>query len=472
MALLRRACTGRCRWALVLVVLAAAAACATTGDRGAPRTLEVPSGYGTIQDAVDAARPGDLVLVAPGVYRESVLVVTPDLTIRGVDRNTVLLDGRGGLGTGIRVVDTGGVAVENLTVRNYSQTGLTWIDAAGFRASHVTAYDNGRRGVEVFDSVDGLVEQVWTSGSGEAGLHLSQCDPCRIVVDGVTAVDNGTGILLVNAGRELQVVRSTVRSNRSGVVLHSTSFSLCSPQQGATIAGNRIGPNARRDLPVGDVGIVADNSGIAVLGGRDDEVVSNLVTGEPGFGIVVAPYPELDATAPLPDDADVDEPCRTRAFIPSSGRIAVTTWPATGNRITGNVVTGSGVADLAIGGVAEPGVGGVADPGVGGVAEEVSRSGNCASDNVAAVTRPADLQSLAPCDDTPTVTDWSRDAYVVPDLDRRERRRLLRVDEDVEPVRGAVPPPQPQLPGGPDRPATPATVPPEPVDTSTLAPPT
>ncbi len=438
---------------LALAAVAVAAACSSTGGSTSPRTLAVPSEFGTVQDAVDAATPGDLVLLAPGIYRESVLVVTPSVTIRGVDRNAVVLDGRGGLAAGVRVRDAGGVVVENLTVRNYAESGLAWANAAGFRASYVTAYDNRKHGIDVFDSVDGVIEQVWTSGSADAGVLVAQCDPCRIVVDGLTTVDNGTGVLAVNAGRDLQIVRSTARSNRIGIALHSTGFSLCSPQQGATVAGNDIGPNDRRDLPVGEIGIVADNSGVAVIGGRDNVVLANRITGQPAFGVVVAPYPELEAAAPLPDEAEVGEPCRTRAFIPSSGRIVVTVWPATGNRIQDNVVGGSGVADLAIASFGQ-------DP---------SGAGNCVSGNEAAVTRPADLQSLAPCDAPPSVGDWNRDPLVVPDLDRDQRDELLEVDEDVEPRRGPVPPPQSQLPDAAGSPARPALGSPELVDVTALA---
>src|ERR1700704_5701249 len=61
-------------------------------------TRRVPQDYPTIQNGVDAANPGDLVLIDEGDYFESVFVTTPSITLRGVDRNTVVLDGKFELG--------------------------------------------------------------------------------------------------------------------------------------------------------------------------------------------------------------------------------------------------------------------------------------------------------------------------------------------------------------------------------------
>ena len=66
--------------------------------------------YTSIQAAVDAAKPGDWILVAPGDYHEAadesgartdpsdgdmggVLISTPDIHLRGMNRSTVIVDG-------------------------------------------------------------------------------------------------------------------------------------------------------------------------------------------------------------------------------------------------------------------------------------------------------------------------------------------------------------------------------------------
>ena len=61
---------------------------------GFAATVRVPADYPTVQEAVDHAEPGGMVLIAPGVYHESVVVTTPYITIRGEDRNRTILDGK------------------------------------------------------------------------------------------------------------------------------------------------------------------------------------------------------------------------------------------------------------------------------------------------------------------------------------------------------------------------------------------
>ena len=97
--------------------------------------------YTTVQSAVNAARPGDWILIAPGSYHETgpgVQITTPGIHVRGMDRNAVVIDGtRVGAATcdpdpsaqvlgpdgsgrnGIEVVKVDGVTIENLSVCNF-----------------------------------------------------------------------------------------------------------------------------------------------------------------------------------------------------------------------------------------------------------------------------------------------------------------------------------------------------------------
>ena len=101
----------------------------------------VPLVYETIQDAVDASNPGDLVLIDRGIYYEEVVVRTPSITIRGIDRNEVIIDGEFEKANGIIVAGVDGVAVENITARNALLNGFYWATSEGYRASYVTAYN-------------------------------------------------------------------------------------------------------------------------------------------------------------------------------------------------------------------------------------------------------------------------------------------------------------------------------------------
>ncbi|MFQ6061041.1 MAG: nitrous oxide reductase family maturation protein NosD, partial [Thermoplasmata archaeon] len=67
-------------------------------ERARATTLYVggagPGNYTTIQDAIDAASPGDTVYVYSGTYFENV-IINKTITLKGEDRDTTMVEGNG-----------------------------------------------------------------------------------------------------------------------------------------------------------------------------------------------------------------------------------------------------------------------------------------------------------------------------------------------------------------------------------------
>jgi hypothetical protein len=365
----------------------------TTGSKG---TITVPDDHATIQEAVDAAAPGDLILVKPGTYQEAVQVETDQLTIRGLDRNTVILDGNFELENGIRILGADGVAVENMTAINYTNNGFFWTGVEGYRGSYLTAYRTGDYGVYAFDSMNGQLEHIYAAGSPDAGIYIGECYPCNAVVDDVVSEHNGLGYSGTNSGGNLLIVNSKFRFNRAGIVPNSGSYELCYPERETTIVGNEVYSNNQADTPAIDVAILAMGNGILVAGGVRNDIERNLVYDHDKTGIAAVPFLEDDPNDSIPAEAEWDTPCADQKKELPEDPGGPILWDAQQNRIVGNVVGGNRLFDLM----------------VASAGSDLSTLGNCFSENNAATTSPTDLQTLAPCDGTGT-GDWTAGAYDV-----------------------------------------------------------
>lgn len=334
----------------------------------APQILRVPAQYPTISAAVEEAGEGDTVLVAEGVYRETVTIDTPDVTLRGEARNGVIIDGEVLRGNGV-VVSAPGVTVQNLTVRNATQNGVLVTgmrdDAGapvgghdgyhplepgdfplldGFRVDHVTAANNGLYGIYAFNSSHGVISDSYASGGADSGIYVGQCDQCDIVVTGNVAERNAVGFEIANAGGDLLVVGNRFSGNRVGATIASDYQEAYVPQTAATIVGNVIAANAQPDTPEqaeGGYGI-----GIGIAGGTENRIGANLVAANPTAGLVLTSAEDIGPT---------------------------------GNQITGNTFSANGVDVVNAPTARAPG------------------RDNCWDDNILSRTEPADLQTLSPC---------------------------------------------------------------------------
>jgi plastocyanin len=361
---------------------------------GQGKTVRVPEEHASIQEAVDAAAPGDLILIGPGVYREAVRVTTPYLTIRGVDRNEVILDGGFREVNGIHVFSDG-VAVENLTARHYLLNGFYWTGVEGYRASYVTAHNNGDYGLYAFDSVRGQFDHSYASGHPDSGFYIGQCYPCHAVISDVLAERNGLGYSGTNAGGDLVIANSEWRLNMSGIVPNTLDSELYPPERETTIVGNYVHDNNNEDAPAKDFQYIALGTGILLAGGLDNVVERNRVEDHEAYGI---------ATIPLLD----------RNF-----------WIAGGNEVRDNEVSGSGLADLLLGA-----------PATGG---------NCFQGNRFGTSLPPAIQLVAGCGFAPTSGaggDLASTTFLLGRFAQVESGEFPRGDWRTQPE----PPPLPNMP--------------------------
>jgi hypothetical protein len=416
----------RGRWligvALAVTMLAAGCSSSSSSSKSGStasngRTLTVPGQYKTIQAAVDASKPGDLILVSPGVYHEAV-DVTPDakkqtsphdITIRGVDRNAVILDGQFKLENGIRVLGADGIVVENMTARDYLSNGFYWTGAKRYRGSYLTAYRNGDYGIYSVDSYTGQFDHDYASGSPDAGFYVGACFRCDAVITNVVSEYNGLGYSGTNSGGDLYIVASEFAHNRAGVVPNSGSYELCYPSRETVVAGNRVHDNDYTKGGGISASLLAQGNGILLAGAVTAVVQHNLVYNHSRTGIGLVPYPEADANDVPPVASAWADPCSAHhapaTGVPASkcqklsiiGPGCVVLWNAQKNKIQDNTISNSGLVDMGEATI---------DLTNSGVTTE--KLGNCFSGNTYTTTSPSNLQALAPCRGNPAATDWTK----------------------------------------------------------------
>jgi plastocyanin len=313
--------------------------------------LRVPDDYPSIQVAVNAAKAGDLVSIRPspnadGAYHESVTVKTPDITIRGRDRNTVILDGQYKLDDGFEVL-ANNVVIENITARHYTGNGFYWTGVTGYRGSYLTAYGNGDYGVYAYRSVNGQFDHSLAAGQPDSGFYIGACHPCHALITNVISEENALGFSGTNAGGDLVISDSLWRNNMGGIVPNTLDTEPGPPQDGITIVNNLVEDNNNAHAPAKTLEYPSLGNGIMLAGGINNLVIGNRVSGQQYYGILVI------------------------------SNLDINFWEPTNNTVINNIVTNSGVADLAL--------------------TALSAGNNCFSNNTVARTSPPLLQFTHAC---------------------------------------------------------------------------
>jgi hypothetical protein len=387
------------------LVLAVAAVAATAGPGASGSQIRVPQDAATVPLAIARAQPGDSIVLAAGTYPGGYVVPKgkDDITVRGVDRNTVMLDGGNTRKDGI-LVRADGVSILNLSAHNFRRNAFYWLAADRFRGSYLTAWNVGAYGIYVEDAEGGVLDHDYVSGAADAAYYVGECRPCDATLSDVVATLSAVGYSGTNA-TDVVIRDSVFDRNGAGILPSSYANEALPPQERTTIVRNRVTNSGRARVPIrtalaGFVGI-----GIALAGGNENVVRQNRVAGSERYGIAVFPTARFVSFAP-----NAPEPGPP--------------WRPRGNRVTRNVATRSGIADLAL--------------------AKGSGPGNCFSRNVVGRTLPRALQTPS----CASVVDG--DGRVAADLTRRLRVMVAETIRRRRPpsyVTMPPPPAQPNMPG-------------------------
>jgi nitrous oxidase accessory protein len=217
-----------------------------------PRTLVVPDGYATIQDAIESARAGDTVFVRKGIYNEALTIDKPLSLVGEESQDTIIIN-------------------------RYQRYGPQFVIRVS--ADRVTISGFTIKGAEV---------GIWVETIGS----IHQPSGCRIIGNNLVNTSNGIHSF---GGDSLVISENNITGNIEYGIYHSSSSS--------TISRNNIAGNGWAGIIVDSCNNVTINGNSITGNGIDEdgqpevigglllrwdglyEVYGNNITDNQGYGI-------------------------------------------------------------------------------------------------------------------------------------------------------------------------------------------
>jgi len=293
----------------------------------------------SIQAAIDQAKPGDTIVVDPGVYSENLTITKDKLKLEGAGMGETILQpgvvhpsvcvdpsdpstvngicvvGDVDFATGAPIGDAvKGTKIDGFTIHGFPGFGVFFFHADNSSVTNTEAADNEGYGISGFVLSGVKFEDDVAHGNGEPGFYVGDSPQAGAHVVGNTAYANGVGgpegigILLRDSSHG-EVRDNTVYDNCAGIVFadtgdnpdpvtHWDAAHNSSNHNNGVCTGEDEGPPAMSGL------------GIALLGGQHLNLHENTVLDNVGGsfpfsgGIVVLDSTAIGGGAPEHDHVD------------------------------------------------------------------------------------------------------------------------------------------------------------------------
>ena len=318
---------------------------------------------------MDAAKPGDIVFVPSGTYRETIRVLKDSITILGPE--SAVIDASGfanGIHVGADIFAPGpnpvcpAVAVRNftiigLTVRNAGQNGVFLSGVDGYIIARGKYIDNGDYATYPSCSSNGQILFNYAQGGADTCLYVG--NDVEVSVTGNQALGCTVGVQIVNSSNVL-VRGNLITGNTTGILAIVDPFNPRTETSDVLIENNLVTKNNLPNTSTeADIGRIPSGTGILDVGGDRLTIRKNIVTDNNTFGVAITANPLASQDKRL-------DPYRD------------------GNQVRSNVVLGNGEQPLPT----LPG----ADLFCDG-----SGQGNCFSGNTFKASVPPGIEASFPC---------------------------------------------------------------------------
>ena len=260
--------------------------------------IEVKDG-GSIQEAVKAANPGDLIRVYPGTYSENVYIDKDNIGLQGVviKGNWPTLDGKKEINDAF-LYSGNGILIENFKIINYKGNGVMGQAGNNFVIRNNWIIDTGVYGIFPQYGKNGLIAHNVCSKIADAAIYVGMCDNVDVIHNEV--FDNVAGIEIENS-RHCLVENNYAHNNTGGLLAFVTPGLPIKTTFDVILRNNFVVNNntANFGAPGSTVAGIPAGTGILIMAADDVIVENNIITGNNNTGITIV---DLATGAPKAND--------------------------------------------------------------------------------------------------------------------------------------------------------------------------